>query len=91
MLLKHIYISDNSESDQMTIHITGLSSDTDNSTIWAASQSRISIAIWNSSFNTEMLSNKDNSAHLYKILSYQNQNNWSSFIKEYPWSTIVQL
>ena len=29
----HIYISDNSKSDQMTIHITRMSPDIDNSTI----------------------------------------------------------
>ena len=68
-----------------------MSTDADNSTMWAANQSQISIAIQNSSFNTEMLLNKDSSAHLYKNFPYQNQNDWSSFIKEYPWSTIVQL
>ena len=66
MLLKHIHISDNSKGDQMTIHIKRMNSDIDNSTIWAASHSPTSIAIWNSSSNAEILSNKDSSAHLHK-------------------------
>ena len=40
MLLKDIYICDNSKSDQMKIHITRMSPDIDNSTIWAANQSQ---------------------------------------------------
>ena len=66
MLLKHIHIFDNSKGDQITIHIKRMDSDIDNSTIWAASHSPISIAIWNSSSNAEILSNKDSSAHLHK-------------------------
>jgi hypothetical protein len=68
-----------------------VNTDAYNSTMWAVDRSEISIAIQNSFFNTEMLSNNDNSAHLHKSLPHQIQNNWSSFIKEYPWSTIVQL
>ena len=66
MLLKHIHIFDNSKGDQITIHIKRMDTDIDNSTIWAASQSPISIAIWNSSSNAEILSNKDSSARLHK-------------------------
>ena len=40
MLLKHIHISDNRKSDQMTIHIKRMNSDIDNSTIWAAYHSQ---------------------------------------------------
>ena len=40
MLLKHIHIFDNSKGDQTTIHIKGMNSDIDNSTIWAASHSQ---------------------------------------------------
>ena len=40
MLLKHMHISDNSKSDQTTIHIKGMNSDIDNSTIWAANHSQ---------------------------------------------------
>ena len=40
MLLKHIHIFDNSKGDQMTIHIKGMNSDIDNSTIWAVSHSQ---------------------------------------------------
>ena len=36
----HICISDNSKSDQMTIHIKRMSSDIDNSTIWVAYHSQ---------------------------------------------------
>ena len=61
-----MHISDNRKSDQMTIHIKRMDSDIDNSTIWAASHSPTSIAIWNSSSNAEILSNKDSSAHLHK-------------------------
>ena len=67
MLLKHIHIFDNSKGDQIIIHIKIMDSDIDNSTIWAGSHSPISIAIWNSSSNVEILSNKDISAHLHKI------------------------
>ena len=43
-----------------------MDSDIDNSTIWVDKTLPISIAICDSSFNAEMLSNKDNSAHLQK-------------------------
>ena len=66
MLLKHIYIFDNSKGDQIKIHIKRMDSDIDNSTIWAASHSPTSIAIWNSSSNAKILSNKDSSAHFHK-------------------------
>ena len=40
-----------------------MNTDADNSTMWAVNKPEISIVIQNSSFNIEMLSNNDNSAH----------------------------
>ena len=91
MLLKHMHIFNNSKNDQTTIHIKGINSNIDNSTIWA-----VNYSLRQSQFEFLLPIQKyfkiKAIVHIHIKASLSKFGNIGPiFIKEYAWSTIVQI